>query len=194
MIGLIILSAPIVTSLFMYGSFDYYDMSMTALSLITYSLGLPAFIFMKILVTAFYSRQDTKTPVIYSLYGISLNILANITVLYLYLNSPFDSAHALVALATSLSAWVQVILMSYKLKKLSILKSNIFCDMVSFKIIISSVIMALILFFYLNPSEVTDELTAYMRISYLIFYIVIGAVVYYASLRLLGLKLRNFKL
>ena len=194
MIGLIILSAPIVTSLFMYGSFDYYDMSMTALSLITYSLGLPAFIFMKILVTAFYSRQDTKTPVIYSLYGISLNILANITVLYLYLNGPFDSAHALVALATSLSAWVQVILMSYKLKKLSILKSNIFFDMVSFKIIISSVIMALILFFYLNPSEVTDELTAYMRISYLIFYIVIGAVVYYASLRLLGLKLRNFKL
>ena len=54
--------------------------------------------------------------------------------------------------------------------------------------------MALILFLYLDPSEVTGELTAYTRISYLIFYIVIGAVVYYASLRLLGLKLRNFKL
>ena len=66
-------------------------------------------------VTAFYSRQDTKTPVIYSLVGISINIMFNLAVLYFYLKSPFEGAHALIALATSLSAWVQVLLMNYKL-------------------------------------------------------------------------------
>ena len=63
MAGLIILSSSITSALFMYGSFDIFDAKMTALSLVAYSLGLPAFIFMKILVTAFFSRQDTKTPV-----------------------------------------------------------------------------------------------------------------------------------
>ena len=60
MVGLIILSSSIISTLFMYGNFDLLDVNMTVLSLITYSLGLPAFIFLKILVTAFYSRQDTK--------------------------------------------------------------------------------------------------------------------------------------
>ena len=75
MVGLIILSSSIISTLFMYGNFDLLDVNMTVLSLITYSLGLPAFIFLKILVTAFYSRQDTKTPVIYSLVGISLSLI-----------------------------------------------------------------------------------------------------------------------
>ena len=39
LVGLIILSAPIVSSLFMYGNFQSYDARMTSLSLITYSLG-----------------------------------------------------------------------------------------------------------------------------------------------------------
>ena len=92
MAGLIILSAPIVSSLFMYGNFQSYDARMTSLSLITYSLGLPAFIFMKILVTAFHSRQDMKTPVIYSLFGILLNITANLTVVFIYLR-PVSYTH-----------------------------------------------------------------------------------------------------
>ena len=48
MVGLIILAALYsIFTLFMYGSFQSYDMQMTSLSLITYSLGLPAFIFIK---------------------------------------------------------------------------------------------------------------------------------------------------
>ena len=128
MAGLIILSSSITSALFMYGSFDIFDARMTALSLVAYSLGLPAFIFMKILVTAFFSRQDTKTPVLYSLVGISINILANVSVLFVYLNHPFEGAHAFIALATSLSAWVQVILMSLKLRQQNIMKNKVFIN------------------------------------------------------------------
>ena len=140
----------------MYGNFQSYDARMTSLSLITYSLGLPAFIFMKILVTAFHSRQDMKTPVIYSLVGILLNIIANLTVVFIYLRHPFEGAHAFIALATSLSAWAQVILMSLRLKKINIIKNNIFFNMVSLKIIISAIAMGLVIYLSLSLIHISE--------------------------------------
>ena len=178
----------------MYGSFESYDAHMTSLSLITYSLGLPAFIFMKILVTAFYSRQDTKTPVIYSMAGILLNIIANLAVVIVYLRHPFEGAHAFIALATSLSAWVQVILMSSKLKKINIIEDNVFFNMTSLKIIICSLAMAIVLFFSFDISVFEDDLSAYERIGSLLAYIIIGAILYYIFLRILGVRLNTFKL
>ena len=194
MAGLIILSSSITSALFMYGSFDIFDARMTALSLVAYSLGLPAFIFMKILVTAFFSRQDTKTPVLYSLVGISINILANISVLFVYLNHPFEGAHAFIALATSLSAWVQVILMSFKLRQQNIFKNKVFMNKASLKIILSTSVMSFILYYFFEASLFDQDLSALMRASYLIMYIISGALIYYSFLKLSGIKLKNYKI
>ena len=194
MAGLIMLSAVIISTLFMYGSFTPEDVRMSSLSLITYSLGLPAFIFLKILVTAFYSRQDTKTPVIYSLIGISINIVANLTVLFFYLRTPFEGAHAFIALATSLSAWIQVILMSYKLKSLGIIKENIFFNLSSLKIILGVGIMLLALGTYENLSPFNYETSVYTRSGYLITSIFSGAFIYFISLWLLGLRFKSYKI
>ena len=194
MIGLIVLSASIVSSLFMYGSFGMLDVGMTVLSLVTYSLGLPAFIFLKILVTAFYSRQDTKTPVIYSIIGISINILANLVVLYLYLKSPFEGAHALVALATSLSAWIQVILMSFKLRKIEIIKDNLFLNLSTLKVIIASLIMLTILLIYGYTAPFETNTSFYDRIFYLLISLIMGAIIYFLSLRAMGVTFKNYKI
>jgi putative peptidoglycan lipid II flippase len=194
MCGLAILSGSIVSTLYMYGNFLISDVNMTVLSLIAYSLGLPAFIFLKILVTAFYSRQDTKTPVIYSLIGISINILSNLTILYFYLQKPFEGAHALIALGTSLSAWIQVSLMSFKLTKIGIIKENIFFNMSSSKIIIASSIMVVILFFYGNIQPFGYDTSLPMRSGYLILDVLVGASIYFVSLLLLRIKLRSYKI
>jgi putative peptidoglycan lipid II flippase len=194
MIGLIVLSSSIVSTLYMYGNFEILDVNMTVLSLITYSLGLPAFIFLKILVTAFYSRQDTKTPVIYSLIGISINIAFNLTILYFYLKKPFDGAHALIALATSLSAWVQVLLMSYKLKSLGIIKENLFFNLSSLKIVLATLSMFLFLFFYGNILPFDYDTSMYERAGYLIVNIFAGSIIYFVSLMLLGVKTKSYKI
>ena len=194
MVGLIILSSSIISTLFMYGNFDLLDVNMTVLSLITYSLGLPAFIFLKILVTAFYSRQDTKTPVIYSLIGITINVMFNLAVLYFYLKSPFEGAHALIALATSLSAWVQVLLMNYKLRSIGIIRENLFFNQSSFKIISATSFMFLILFFYGNILPFDYDTSMYQRASYLITNILVGAIIYFISLALLGVRIKNYKI
>ena len=194
MIGLVILSAPIVSTLFMYGNFETHDANMTSLSLITYSLGLPAFIFLKILVTAFYSRQDIKTPVRYSLIGISINIAINITVLFFYLNDPFVGAHALVALSTSTSAWIQVILMTKKLNELGIIQDGLFLNSLSFKVVLSTIAMASVLFFSEGGILFESETSPLERVSNLISYLLIGILVYFISLRLFGTKIKDYRL
>ena len=47
---------------------------MTALSLVAYALGLPAFIAVKVLAPGYYARQDPKTPVVISLVAMGANL------------------------------------------------------------------------------------------------------------------------
>lgn len=62
-IGLMLLSQALVATAFQYGAFDAFDTRMTAMSVLGLSFGLPAFALLKIVLPAFYARQDTKTPV-----------------------------------------------------------------------------------------------------------------------------------
>ena len=62
-VALAVMANEVVVTLFQYGEFTADNSSMTALSLIAYMLALPAFIVNKILLPAYYSRKDTKSPV-----------------------------------------------------------------------------------------------------------------------------------
>ena len=189
--GLIILSEHIIISLFQYGSFLYEDTYMSSLSLNAYALGLPAFIMMKVLLTGFFSRQDTKTPVKYGLIAVLFNILMNTVVVIYYLDNPFEGAHAFLALATSLSAWIQVVLLYVHLNKEKfVLNSDVFNKeplISGFSCIIMFLILGSIL---INPIELIENLY-YIRGLLLGAYILLGALVYLISMRLLGYKFQK---
>ncbi len=61
-IGLYFLSEPIIYILFERGAFMTEDTIYTSKVLSLFALGLPAYIFIKVLVTCFFAREDTKTP------------------------------------------------------------------------------------------------------------------------------------
>ncbi|HEY2346690.1 MAG TPA: murein biosynthesis integral membrane protein MurJ [Xanthomonadaceae bacterium] len=63
MFGLMFLCVPLVATLFQYGHYTPFDTQMAALSVFGLSFGLPAFALVKVVLPAFYARQDTKTPV-----------------------------------------------------------------------------------------------------------------------------------
>jgi putative peptidoglycan lipid II flippase len=63
MLGLMFLSVPLVATLFQYGNYTPFDTQMAALSVFGLSFGLPAFALVKVVLPAFYARQDTRTPV-----------------------------------------------------------------------------------------------------------------------------------
>ncbi len=189
--GLIILSDHIIMSLFQYGSFDIEDTYMSSLSLIAYSLGLPAFIIMKVLLTGFFSRQDTKTPVKYGIIAIIFNIVMNTTVVIYYLSNPFDGAHAMLALATSLSAWIQVILLYSHLKKEDFISSSNIFNKEALISAISCIIMFLVLGSILISPIALAENQYYIRGLLLGSYILLGALIYIISMYLFGYKFKK---
>lgn len=77
-IGSMIFAGPVVVLLFGRGAFDTHAMSMTYYALFFYSVGMIGFGLSEVLSKAFYSMQDTKTPMINATIGVSLNIVLNI--------------------------------------------------------------------------------------------------------------------
>ena len=109
-VGLIILSFPIINTLWERGEFIRTTTEGTSLALIYYSVGLCAFAGTKVLVSAFYSLQDTKTPMKIGVYSMLLNVT-----LAIILMGPLK--HGGIALATSLSSIFNAGALVFLLKK-----------------------------------------------------------------------------
>ncbi|MGC1619303.1 MAG: murein biosynthesis integral membrane protein MurJ [Candidatus Acidiferrum sp.] len=80
-LGLMILREPIIRVLFQHGQFVAESTKLTARALLYYAIGLPALATVKLVVPAFYSTGDTKTPVIVASISLILNIILNIVFL-----------------------------------------------------------------------------------------------------------------
>ncbi len=109
-VGSITFATPIVRLLFERGAFDENATQMTSIALVMYSVGLVAYGLRDIINKVFYSLQDTKTPMIYGVLAMGLNIILNITL------SKF-MGHAGLALGTSLSAIICTMLLYINLGK-----------------------------------------------------------------------------
>ncbi len=110
MIGLIALREPIVNLLFQRGKFDYIAAQRTAEALLFYSLGVWSIVGVRTITAAFYSMQDTRTPVKIAVVGMLSNLL-----LSLALMGPLR--HSGLALANSLASGVNFVLLFYFLRR-----------------------------------------------------------------------------
>ena len=99
MLGLILLRQPIVHLFFEHGTFTAHDTAETAVAVLCYSVGLWAFGGVRIIVSAFYSLQDTRTPAISAAIAVAANLIFS-----LLLMSSLGAAG--LALATALAAMV----------------------------------------------------------------------------------------
>ena len=105
-----------------------------------FALGLPAYILIKVLITCYFSREDTKTPLYISIATVLLNILLSI----LLIQSMREMG---IALATSISAWFNVFLLYFILKYRNYIALDSRLMTNSMKIIIGSAIMGLVCYF-----------------------------------------------
>jgi putative peptidoglycan lipid II flippase len=83
---------------------------MTAVALFYYSLGIFAHAACALLVRVYFALQDTATPVKLGLWAVGLNIVLNL-ILVRYL------AHGGLALATSIAAFANCLLLAYYLRR-----------------------------------------------------------------------------
>ncbi len=104
-LALVLLAAPILDTLFGYGAMSRRDVSMASLSLAAMALGLPAFMLIKVLATAYYSRQDTRTPVIIGIKAMVANMGLNL-LFVIPLHHLWQVGHVGLSLATTLAAYL----------------------------------------------------------------------------------------
>jgi putative peptidoglycan lipid II flippase len=76
--GLMALAPGIIAALFGVGHFTTLDVVHSAAALRAYSLGLPAFVCIKVLTPGFYAHGDTSTPVRIGFLTIGLNLALNL--------------------------------------------------------------------------------------------------------------------
>lgn len=104
-LALMVIAEPLLFALFQYGKTDAFAIEMASWSLRAYAIGLLAFMLIKVLASAYFSRQDTRTPVRIGVIAMLSNMVMNVIFvipLYYYWNI----GHAGLALATSISALI----------------------------------------------------------------------------------------
>ena len=191
MFGLLVLAEHVISTLFQYGNFTITDTLMSSLSLVTYAVGLPAFILMKVLLTGFFSRQDTLTPVKYGAIAVMFNIVMNLSVILYYFKNPFQGAHALLALATSLSAWLQVILLYRRLSREGIIGKNCFLNSDFYKSLVSCIVMSMLLILLLPELSKWISYKYYLRGLYIVAYVILGALTYLLLMKIFKTNFRR---
>ncbi|CEO13914.1 virulence factor MviN [[Clostridium] sordellii] len=139
-IGAIVLAIPIVRILFQRGAFDEKSTALTATALVFYSIGMVGVGLRDILGKVFYSLKDTKTPMINGIIAVILNIVLNIALVKVM-------GHGGLALATSLSAIICILLLFGSLKKKIGYYGQDKIKSTFLKSLISSLIMGVVTYF-----------------------------------------------
>lgn len=109
-VGLAVLAEPLVRLFFERGAFTPAATLATAQAVQLFCIGLPAFVLVKLLQPAFFSRQDTRSPLIDGAIGVGVNILMSVALFAKF-------GHLAIALATSAAGWTTVILMLMRLHR-----------------------------------------------------------------------------
>jgi putative peptidoglycan lipid II flippase len=144
--------------------------------------GLPAFIMIKILVVPFFANENTKTPIKISLFCIAINLILNLILIGHFL-------HVGLAIATSVSAWINMTILIYFLvtyEKYSFDKS-IFT--LIFKVLLASTMMAIVLYFVMDKGILSlIGLDLINENILLIITIILGLLTYLVSSYIIGVE------
>jgi putative peptidoglycan lipid II flippase len=84
--------------------------------LTAFAIGLPSFVLIKVLQPAFFAREDTRTPMRYAVWNMVLNVAGSIAFFFTFQQVGL-MPHVGIALATSLSGWVNAVLLWRALDK-----------------------------------------------------------------------------
>ncbi|MEA5113934.1 MAG: murein biosynthesis integral membrane protein MurJ [Geobacteraceae bacterium] len=178
MMGLLVCSTPIFSLLFMGGAFDYGKAVNSAEALFYYSFGLSFVAIVRVLVPAFYALKDTRTPVITAFAAFLLNVGFS-----LVLMGPL--LHGGLALATTLSAFCNMVFLLFFLRR----KIGLFGGRAIFisggKVLLASFPMAALVFYGMRIIDWSRPGEKVLKSAVLGSSIAIGVLAFVIAARLL---------
>lgn len=186
-VGLMILSGPLLATLFYYDEFTRHDLQMATYSLITYSLGLLAFMQAKVLAPGFYARQDTRTPVRFAMVAIAVNMGFNLVVVVPMILLDVAAPHAALALATSVAGYVNVWQLYRTLRRQGVYLPTPGWGRLLGQLAAANGVMAALLLLAVPGLERWATWGALERVLHLAFWVMAAMAVYVVSLRAAGI-------
>ncbi|QKX02479.1 murein biosynthesis integral membrane protein MurJ [Wolbachia endosymbiont of Dirofilaria (Dirofilaria) immitis] len=171
----IIVPHIILLTLFSYSKFNHYAMQQIASTLTAFSFSLPAFIINKVLLITFFVKGDFKIPTIFSLICLGINVVLNLLLIGKY-------QHVGIAIATSISTWVNSILLIYYLiiNKMYKISQVLLLNIV--KIIVATLIMSIALYISSSLLAGLSFDKAFVCIIHLAALVALGVVIYFGTL------------
>ncbi len=185
-VALYILAGPILATLIYHGAFDARDVVMTVKSLRMFAIGLPAFMLIKVLASAFYSRKNIRTPVKIAAISVLFNIVFNVTLIH-------SLQHAGLALSTSLAASINVGLLLTLLLKRQIFNSKRGWFVYFMRLIIANSLMGALIWWLAGSLTKWLHWGVFERIEHLCIIIIAGMAGYLVVLLMSGFKLRMIR-
>ncbi len=180
-VGLAILAGPMMATLFQSDVFDAQDVAMAQRSLVAYALGLQAFILIKVLAPGFYARQDTRTPV-------RIGVIAMVANMGLNLMLIVPLQHAGLALATSLSAYLNAWLLLRSLRQARAFRPRRGWPGLGLKVGLAVALMAAVLAWFGPGLDDWLAVTRGQRVGWLVGLILVAVSVYFGALFVAGLR------
>jgi putative peptidoglycan lipid II flippase len=109
-VGLMLVATPLVTTFLQHGAFGADDSARVSTALCYYTIGLCAYSMQHLVVRVFYATGDSRTPARTSVMMVSLNLILNLILVR-------RMGESGIALATASSAVVQVLVLSWILRR-----------------------------------------------------------------------------
>ena len=183
-LALIVLATPLMATIFYRGEITPYDISKMTLSLQAYGAGLLAFMLIKVLAPGYYARQDTKTPVKIGIQAMIVNMVLNLILIF-----PF--AHMGLALATTLSAYMNAFLLYWGLRKQGFYKAQSGWKRLLLQLGAANTVMVVSIV-ALNPAiDQWMMFSEWQRISWASILVFVGVASYGLTLLILGVRLHH---
>ncbi len=191
-LGLLVLAVPMLTTLFQYGAFSAHDTLMSSLSLMAYSLALPAFVLIKIFAPGFFARQDTATPVRIGVKALLIKMLLSVAIVVPMVVYNYAAPHVGLALSTTLFAWIHAAMLYKGLCAHAVYAPGAGWGRFSVQIGVALLSMGLVLYSVLPDPDYWSAAVYWQRALSLIGIIGAAGCLYAAVLYLMGLRPRHF--
>jgi len=191
-VALVILAKPVLATLFYYGDFGSKDLAMSALSLKAYGAGLLGFMLVKVLAPAYFAREDMKTPVRIAVIAMVVNMGLNV-ILVLWLHHQYKIGHVGLAIATSMSAFLNAYLLLRGLRCRGIYTTTEGWQVFFVRLAISLSLMMVALMVLLSYWPVWVDWQVWSRVWRLTVICVLGAAIYFLALVCCGMRARDIR-
>lgn len=178
-VALVLIPDELITVLFQRGEFDAFDTAATSAALIAYVTGLPAYVLVKVLTPAYFSRRDTKTPVLIATLSLVINIILNLILMQFL-------AHVGLALATAIASWVNAALLYIILRKRGLFEADTRLKGKIWRICSAALVMGLVLVFAARLLAEPLSGLFWESLFALLFLVFLGLAVYAGAARLTG--------